>query len=198
MALTGCATNNYLVPAEYNLDQSKSAYITGTIATKTTGEDQNPNTSSSILFRKVGSKESASISARRHFMGFTKWDFKERDRNGKVFKFALDPGEYEIYGVYFYYNNGQVSKTYETKEPFSIPFTVEEDNTYYIGEFLSYGLWGSNVFGISIPTGGYFEASENKKRDYDLLKVKFPELGNQEIIDLELTIQQPPFIFSKK
>lgn len=197
LVLSGCATSNYFVPDEYTSNPSKSGFITGTIASKTKGEDQNPNTTSTLLFRKVGSEAPAGVMLKKHFMGPTKWDFQEKDRDGKVFKLAIDPGDYEIYGVGFYFNNGQVFRRYESKEPFSVPFTIEEGKVYYLGEFLAYGLWGRNIFRISIPAGGFFEASENKARDFDLIKAKFPELQGQEIIDLELKPNQPPFIFSK-
>ncbi len=198
LLVTGCATSNYFVPEEYSVTPDKSAFLTGTIASKTKGKNSNPNTSSMLLFRKIGSEETAGVVLKKHFMGPTKWDFQERDRDGKVFKLAIDPGDYEIYGVGFYFNNGQVFRKYESKEPFSLPFTLEEGKAYYLGEFLANGLWGKNIFGISIPAGGYFEASKNKSRDLELLKTKFPELQEQEIIDLNMTLHQPPFIFSKK
>ena len=197
--LTACAgVSGHHIPDEYIALPEEAALLVGSIGVKTAGEDESPNSFSRIKFRQKGDEKRATLVISQSLLFPSDMDYEESDRDGIVFSLALEPGEYEIVNVSFFYNDGSVEKSYSAKEDFSVPFFIEAGRVYYMGEFLAYGRYGKNIFGITIPAGGYFVHHTNYERDLPLLLAKYPELQDREMVQLDLEVNIPPFIYSGK
>jgi hypothetical protein len=100
-------------------------------------------------------------------------DINEPTGHGSVFFARLPVGDYELYNVSFFVNRGQFgSTTFSAKTPFSIPFSIRENEATYLGAFLAHAVWGKNFFGLRIPAGGYFVVTDRFDRDYGVLRTK--------------------------
>lgn len=183
------------IPDEYIASPEKAAFLVGSIGIKTTGENESPHNHSTIYFRQIGNKKKASIVVSQSLYFPDKVDYRGPDRKGTVFALALEPGEYEFVDVSFYYNTGTLEKSYSAKEDFSLPFTIEAGRVYYMGEFLSHGRYGENIFGITVLAGGYFTHRMNRQRDLPLLLAKYPELQGREVVRADVELNLPPFIY---
>ena len=102
----------------------------------------------------------------------SKFDLKAEEERVLVFLVPVAPGEYEIdrTGGHF------VFTTYWTDEKFSLPFTVEEGKTTYVGEY----TFRANLGGEFL--GPFFSYSSNAERDYPLLAVKYPEFNAESAV----------------
>jgi len=197
--LNACAgVSGHHIPDEYIALPEEAAFLVGSIGVKTAGENESPNSFSRIDFRQRGDEKKATLVISQSLYFPSDMDYKEADREGTVFSLVLEPGEYEIVNVSFFYNNGYVEKSYSAKEDFSVPFSIEAGRVYYMGEFLAFGKYGKNIFGITIAAGGYFVHYTNYERDLPLLLTKYPELQDREIVQLDLEVNVPPLIYSSK
>lgn len=195
LILGACAAK--IIPDRYLATPDEAAYLVGSIGVQLSGENRSPNSFSTLFFRQVGDEEKAVLMVSQTPLVRDEVDYKNAEKRGSVFSLPLKPGRYEIVNVSFFYNSGQVEKTYTAEEDFSIPFTIEAGKAYYMGEFLAYGSYGKNIFGITIPAGGFFVINRNTERDLDLLRGKYPELEDIDIVELDL-IEVPPFIYIKR
>lgn len=154
-----------------NYSGAKAGQVFGSI-----GAAQNaPYSSVEILFRKTGSSDSGRfVFAYDSIAGGVPLDIRDKTTRGAtVFSARLPEGEYEIFQVSFFLNRGQFgSTTFTAKEDFSIPFSIKEGQSTYLGEFISYHTTGKNFFGMSIPWGGYFVVSDKLQRDTDIFVKK--------------------------
>ena len=163
----GCAVAPLTVFEQPKNYDGPYGYIVGSMVKDRRGEDPSPNGGSGYInfssdddtwvFNYAIMVDAPPIAS--------KWDFVEDDYRGFVFLIPVAPGNYEIdkTGGYFPFT------TYWTKEPFSLPFTVEEGRSTYIGEYtFRHELGGEFV-------GPYFSVSSNTERDYPMLEGKYPE-----------------------
>jgi hypothetical protein len=95
-------------------------------------------------------------------------DFKNANDAGVVLTASLPAGDYEIFNFEIFSNNAQIQTHYSSKAPFSIPFTVLEAKTTYIGSYQANGLFGKNTFGMTMPAGAFFVVKNESVRDLQL------------------------------
>ncbi len=199
LALGACAhPGEHRVPESYAAAPEDAAYLIGSIGFRSSGEHKSVNNFSRLIYRRKGVEHRGDIVMSQSWMFPVEIHYEEPGRKGRMFALPLQPGEYELVNVHFYYNNGQVEKSWEAKEDFSVPFSMEAGKAYYIGDFLARGYWGKNIFGITIPAGGHFVHRYNLGRDLPLLKAKFPELAEKDVVTLDLDAEVPPFIYSSE
>ena len=162
-------------------------YIAGSISKIKTKEEFSPFSLQWITIKRQGTDKEIILGFENGGLGLgnTPPDFEDVNVRGASFLEPLQPGEYEITSVRFYYNNGQWEKSFYNKEPFSIPFTLKEGRITYIGSFTSHGIYHLALGIFKSPTGGYFLLEDNSERDLAILKSKHPSLVFKNI-DIEL------------
>ena len=95
----------------------------------------------------------------------------------------LPSGDYKIYGWGMTYNYGSGQKTFFPMGNFGLPFTVFGGRINYLGDYLGTTSLGRNVFGIKIPSGGYFIVSNRFEEDYEAIINKWPNLDLNGILN---------------
>ena len=165
--VAGCA------PAPVSIDEKPRdysgpvGYVVGSLVKDKRGIDPSPDGGSGALYFSSLDDSwefSVAIIAEPGPLG-SDWDFIEEEHRGLVFLVPVEPGTYEIDGT-----GGHFAFTsYATREPFSLPFVVEEGKATYIGEFTFRYKLGSEFI------GPFFSVSSNETRDYQLLTTKYPE-----------------------
>lgn len=114
-------------------------------------------------------------------------DFELDEGGGYVFAIPLLPGEYAFYQFHLFQNAAYIQNTWGAREPFHMPFTIEEGTATYIGEVRALHRFAKNTFGMYIPGGGYFVFDDSSERDLDLLKEKFSFLSDYPMRHAPLT-----------
>jgi hypothetical protein len=104
-------------------------------------------------------------------------DIKDDRKKLAVFRVALPPGEYEIYRVLFFENDGYSSARYQNEKNFSLSFTIEAGREVYIGEALAASIPGKNLFGMTIPVGYRFDFTDQRERDFPVIQARFPDFA---------------------
>lgn len=191
-ACSGMPVENHLVPEDAIAKPEDAGYLVGSIGYYTGSRNSAGPTSSNVYFRRVGSENWGDIAAERGLI--ESGDYELDDRTGNVFALPLQPGDYEFYNVRFYFYRYTGSITITAKEDFAVPFTIEKGKAHYIGEFVAYGLYGRNIFGLPVPAGGYFVHRDNFERDGPMLRAKYPALDGESIDPLDVKLTVPPFI----
>ena len=108
----------------------------------------------------------------------TKDDFKPDDSRGFVFAYRLPKGTYHFTDFYLAQPTGGSSyMAWRSREPYSIPFEIAPGKVNYVGEIKVIPVMGKNIFGITIPAGGFWVVSDQRVRDIELLKKKYPDLN---------------------
>ena len=102
-------------------------------------------------------------------------DYGNERANGVVLTKSLAPGKYEIYNFEVPGTMGKI----KAAGKLSIPFTVEPNQTTYLGNFQAYPLGRKGVFGQLQVVDVVFGVSDRQTADIDILKAKMPgnELG---------------------
>ncbi|MEO0422744.1 MAG: hypothetical protein AAF184_10440 [Pseudomonadota bacterium] len=195
LLLQGCTINAVLPQEAFTPEPGAPAgYLVGSIGVQTEGEYVSRNDFSYIDYRQIGSEDGATL---RFAQGMfrTEPDYETEQTKGVVFALPLTPGEYELYRIRFYYNNGSVEKTHVSDE-FSIPFEIRPDEVLYLGELLSYGAWGKNIFGIAVADGGFFVLRDQRTRDLPLIESRHSEVAGPPMRAADFAAYAPPLIFS--
>lgn len=119
-----------------------------------------------------------------------------RRSSGRIFEVTLPAGDYEFFQVHLVNVHGGLgSSTWKSKEPFSVPFTIEPGRTYYIGEIRGFPMIGTSLIGMSVPAGGYFIFVDREARDTELLaKRRGAALGPVVNIVPEIVREPTPFV----
>lgn len=124
---------------------------------------------------------------------FRSLDMKTKDRlvfDGELvndykdnrFVYSLPEGNYEFYQYTVTAAVMGGTRTWSPREDFSIPFKIERGKVAYIGNIKGVGLTGKNIFGITIPAGGYFVISDQSMADLPVLKANHPFLNGKKIV----------------
>lgn len=90
-------------------------------------------------------------------------------------------------------------KTFTSREPFSIPFTVTTGKVTYLGKYQANGLTGKNFVGLPLAAGAVFVVQDRQAKDMDLLRKRRLDLP-LEVINAVPNIQNigsPLFVTSK-
>jgi|GEM_PF-1017788 len=189
-ALTSCATYS-LAPQTISGFSENNTILIGSFSRRPWDRKYHGQ---SFFFKNsvTGRKYRISASNSFGFLGVTPVDFKEFDTHGGIFLRELPPGDYEFYNFILVQSSGTYTKSFESKEDFSIPFTVEANKLNYIGQIKLFVLTGRNIFGMILNNGGYWEVSDQIERDLPIVKDKYPTLQNSDVISIIPTIKTIP------
>lgn len=133
-----------------------------------------------FFFRQTNAAEgmdpiigSVQFDSRPMFGGKANSDFDVETGRGHVLVMPVAAGDYEFYRWRIYMNNGTSESSWQTREDYSIPFTIEPGKAMYIGEVNVQHTFGKNVFGMVIPSGGVFTCNDQFDRDLPLIKAEY-------------------------
>ncbi len=130
-----------------------------------------------LMFRKIGADENNRFIYFQHnSVSAQKRDYDNAKENGVVQSFNMAPGSYEIFNLDIFQNSGTVQKTFKSKVDFSIPFTIQSNQTTYLGNYQAQQLTGENFFGMKIQAGAVFMVSDRLTQDINLVRKRIPNL----------------------
>lgn len=196
--VTACATHKTIqvpegsTPGPYD----KPAYLIGTLAVRTEGDNYAPRGFYSLKFRRIGRKEEGILKYAQTDLFQTPVAYETPDTKGGVFAASLLPGEYEFHNIEFFYPGPLAHHRFWAKQDFSIPFTLVSGKALYVGELIASAMWGKNVLQY-VPAGGYFVRANKIDRDKALIEAGHPEIKGLPIELLPANMQAPPFVITK-
>jgi hypothetical protein len=196
--VTSCVTIETVKIPKGSVPNSKeeAAYLMGTLAVKTEGDDYAPNGLYSLKFRAVGGSESGALNFSQSDFNHTPIAYKTPNSKGGTFVASLRPGDYEFHNVNFNYPGPLAHHTFWAKRDFSIPFTLKSGRVLYVGELTATGVWGKNALQY-VPIGGYFAHSNQIWRDKQLIEAAHPEIIGLPVDILPVEKEAPPFVIAK-
>lgn len=152
----------------------------------------------SFRFRRLdGSVQSRFYYDQIGFWSRAPTDYKNDKEAGVVSVHSLQPGDYEIF-AYDAYLIGVGSRTYGSKEDFSIPFTIVPGETAYLGNFQAHEMKTRGLLGLPIDHGPRFIYSDTMDRDIEIAKKLRPDYAiskvNKFLVDGSAL---PPLIHKK-
>lgn len=198
LALAGCAATptTFVDPSLRVENPDDAGTIVGTIGARSGrlfSTEGSPYVFNTLFFRRVGTKTGGILEFSPPDPPLRTYtpDFQDEKSKGNVFSVNLAPGDYEIYSVRFYYNNGNAEGTFTTKVDFSIPFHVEKGKVTYIGSLVAWGVWGKNFLRMPVPAGGYFVVEDQRTRDLPLIQARSPATISPQIQLLQPDARNP-------
>jgi hypothetical protein len=102
-------------------------------------------------------------------------DYHDDYETGKVQIQYLAPGDYEVYTYNFGGSVAGVGFHYFPAKPLSLPFTIRQGQTTYIGNFARAPSLGTPL-ADKLGAEGYFIVSDRSDRDIAIAKQKEPNL----------------------
>ncbi len=189
LLLVGCSwvpAKTQKMPANYT---GEYGYVAGSIAGVVGGPTINDNDISSLLFRSKDGAVNGRVTYTNSVAYPQDRDFEDSEIAGLTFFLKLPVGEYEFYNVHFYDNDLLIAASYHAKKPFSLPFVIKTGTVTYVGQLLSHGDNGENVFGMDVTDGGFFTYTDESKRDFSLLRNKHNEFDS---LNVEKSILNSP------
>jgi hypothetical protein len=176
ICMFGCASSSNYIPANYAGEDAGHIIISLGASTET------KYSSYKLFIRKIDKSLNSGVGyLPDNMFKPTKKDFIDSDSHGFVSSFAMPAGDYEIYNFDVFENLGLRQTNYRAKEDFSIPFSIESGKATYLGEYIAYSI-GKGFLGTS--TGGAIFVVKNEKvRDIQIAKNKYPDLFADNVID---------------
>lgn len=177
LMVSGCATNS-LTPkpvTKANLSENQGILV-GSFSRDPERADYHSQT---FLFKNASTGELYDIKSQTKFdplKGRTTDDFETDDSDGGVFVYSLPAGKYIFYNFRLFMDAGQFSKSWNSKKPYAIPFTVQPNKVNYVGEIKLSQHTGKNFFGMSVLAGGIWLVSDQSKRDITIFSEKYPNI----------------------
>ncbi|MDF1818222.1 MAG: hypothetical protein P1U54_06260 [Immundisolibacteraceae bacterium] len=185
LTVTGCATNS-LIPQPItatDLNENNGILI-GSFARDPAAHSYHSQT---FQFKNISTGETYDIKSQPKVnilaIG-TPDDFQTLESKGGIFIFSLPPGQYTFYNFRLFHSNGYVNKNWWSETDYSIPFKVSANTVNYIGEIKLIPITGENLFGLTMHSGGYWEISNQKKRDKRIIIKKYPFISMENSIDI--------------
>src|SRR5450631_533554 len=131
-------------------------------------------------YLRIGSNDTGSVSfspkKKLKLMPFMhqKADFEDGDEMGVVEVRKLPPGNYELVKVEGALYAGFIRWRWQSKDGFSIPFTIEAGNATYVGHFQGHSTSVRSVLslGAPLPSGAYFVVSNQIDHDLPIARKK--------------------------
>ena len=106
-------------------------------------------------------------------------DFDKDGTNGTVVLRHLSPGSYEIFNFSTFFNGYPSTATFQSKQDFSIRFSVKKGETAYLGRFLANRATGKNLLGMTVTAGVFFDVSDQAQEDLRIAATRFSPIGQQ-------------------
>ena len=195
LSLVACASSD--TPARWKqLPPEQVGWAFGTITAEMSGPS-GPMSRYTIRFRNLDTKEEGFFSINPGLDSSGEPDLYERRKtSGAFFDIPMPAGRYEFFEFWTVAASGFGSTEYRSREPFSVPFTIEQGKVHYLGEFRAYPLVGKNIFGMSLPAGGYFVLRDQEQRDTKLLlkRREVATVGPVKNVARELDTKRTPFL----
>ena len=112
-----------------------------------------------------------------------KTDFEDGDEMGVVEVRKLPPGNFELFKVEGALYGGVIQWRWQSKDSFSIPFTIEAGKATYIGHFQGHSTSVRSVLslGAPLPSGAYFVVSNQYDHDLQIARKKVMTLQEAKI-----------------
>jgi len=101
--------------------------------------------------------------------------------NNTPFMFAIPAGKYEFFSFNLRVSTGLATKEFFPKSDFSIPFEVVPGKVSYVGSIKHIPTMGENMFGLEIPSSGYFIIKDDQVADIPAITQKYKLLNGKEI-----------------
>jgi len=102
------------------------------------------------------------------------WDIDRAE--GRTYWLELEPGEYEIIDWTYFIPlpSGEARLSPSNMKPIRI--NLKPNEAKYLGSFNFKTTYGENVFGVTIAAGVEINVTDEKKRDFDNIRKKFPNV----------------------
>lgn len=166
-ALVGCST----LPLDYDGDDV--GFAIAAIAAK-------QGTSFSMYrlhFREIGTEQdNFFLYSQESNFSSSNTDYSNDDEMGAVVTKPLKPGNYEIFNIDSFFNNGMRQNTYSLKNDISIQFAVRPGEVTYLGHFQANKITAQNRFGGEVSAGAFFVVSDQLPKDIEIAAGKEPRL----------------------
>lgn len=160
--LSGCTT----APAEY---QGADA---GTVVVGLGMLGETKMESIRLIVQRVGAPAAFPSLSYQHrsMMGADKPDFQFDDRaeRGVVLVRAMPPGDYVLSGFSLVWANN----AFTPQKALAIRFTVKSGQATYLGNYQFTEVTGSNVWGMTVPEGGFFAVEDRAATELPLAQRK--------------------------
>jgi len=168
--ITGCVTLPMKVSQE-SLQSNKGVILAS--VTKNGGTDV------WFYYKKIGDSKAKRMDAVGLSMIGVADDFpNDKNKQGRVLAFQVDPGEYELIKWTIYDYSLNYYKYISPKSINPIRFTVRANRVTYLGNLHVDTIKGKNIFGAPIIIGGRATIKNNYSQDIAIFKKKYPNLSN--------------------
>ena len=134
-----------------------------------------------FYYKKKGTNDELRMDAVGLTLYKSTGDFpNDKNKVGRLLAFEAPAGNYDLtrWEIYIYTTGPGYIRPRKI-EP--LPFSVKAGRVTYLGNLHIDTLSGKNIFGISIPAAGKATITNQKNRDFVILKKKYPNLGQMPI-----------------
>ena len=174
LTLSACGTN----PTAGKHSGSDAGYLVVGLAAYDTMESR--AIQYTLDYRRVESSDTGSVSfspkKKLELMPFLnrKTDFEDGNEMDVVEVRRLPPGKYELFKVDGALYGGVIQWRWQSKNSFSIPFTIETGNATYVGHFQGHSTSVRSFvsLGAPLPSGAYFVVSNQSDHDLQIARKK--------------------------
>lgn len=111
-------------------------------------------------------------------------EYDNDSERGVVVVHSLPPGDYEIFNFAVSQTLGTGIRRHVSSADFSIPFSVVEGQTTYLGNYQANNVRGRSLIGIPLNAGAVFAVRDTSDRDIDIAAQK----GSRTSIDDNQTL----------
>jgi hypothetical protein len=155
-----------------------TGYVVGSVGVVAKGDSRSGAATNALGLRNIDTGADFELAYTiNNMFEFSPTDIKDDKKKLAVYRLALPPGNYEIYRLRFFENNGYVTATYQNEKNFSLPSTIQDGEEVYLGEALAAQIPGKKFLGIGFtPAVGYrFDFADRRDRDFPVIQARFPE-----------------------
>ena len=99
-------------------------------------------------------------------------EYQDDKERGVVVVHSLPEGEYEIFNFAVSQNLGTGSARHKAEEDFSIPFSVVQGKTTYLGNYQANNVRGRSFIGLPVNAGAVFAVRDTSGRDIKIAEQK--------------------------
>jgi len=93
-----------------------------------------------------------------------------------VIGMSLPPGNYEISDAHWFFDLGTRSESIRSARRIAVPFAVKAGEATYLGSFQMVFLYGKDLFGNTVRSGGAYGVEDDFDRDLGKVRELRPEL----------------------
>ena len=171
--LAGCGTTN--VRNDYALSQqSQKGLVIGSLTQSKSSNGHHGFSAAisaiNLVYRNTETDETGQIGIDSALLGpLYSGDFS--NAKGELFAIELPPGDYAF--EKWHALQGSYTSVYSNL-PYPIKFSVYKSRAVYIGNLNLEIIFGRNIIGIGIVSGGLVTVNDSRARDIPLLQTRYP------------------------